>query len=112
MGDGDCPGSRLAMTAALNPPAPVPQKTSGAGVPSAVAHLPSYIAFKTPTSYAALAPPPESTRPTRWFEFRKHPLDAISNKWIATRKTENPADGPASEPIRRTPRNLPASEFP
>src|SRR5262245_9440398 len=74
MGDGYCPGRRLAITAALNPPAPVPQNTSGAGVPSATAHLPLYIAFKTPTSYAALAPPPESTRPTRWFELRKHPL--------------------------------------
>src|SRR6266446_1787662 len=71
-GDGNCPGRRLAITAALNPPAPVPQKTSGAGVPSAAAHFPLYIAFKTPTSYAALAPPPESTRPTRLFELRSH----------------------------------------
>src|SRR5260370_31958102 len=72
MRDGKCPGRRLAITAALNPPAPVPQKTSGAGVPSATAHFPLYIAFKTPTSYAALAPPPESTRPTRSFELRRH----------------------------------------
>src|SRR5439155_4965988 len=74
IGDGNCPGRRLAITAALNPPAPVPQKTSGAGVPSATAHLPLYIAFRTPTSYDALAPPPQSTRPTRWFKLKKHPL--------------------------------------
>src|SRR5260370_16242958 len=70
MRDGKCPGRRLAITAALNPPAPVPQNTSGAGVPSATAHLPLYIAFNTPTSYAALAPPPESTKPTRSLAFR------------------------------------------
>src|SRR5437016_4541645 len=72
MGEGNCPGRRLAITDALNPPAPVPQNTSGAGVSSATAHLPLYIAFSTPTSYAALAPPPESTRPTRSFELRMH----------------------------------------
>jgi len=40
IGAGNCPGRRLAITAALKAPAPVPEKTSGVLEPAAAGHLP------------------------------------------------------------------------